>query len=170
MFFWFLALSFVLVAAVFDSPALDYRVVMLGSVLPVVELVAGGPWALHTLLAPLVVLAVVMLATRGRRLARRRWLGLPIGLFLYLVLDGAWLRTDLFWWPAFGARVGGGDLPEFKPLAALIALELVGLAAGGWAVNRYGLADRERFRLFCARGRLDRTQMGANRPRGPRRR
>ena len=165
MFFWFLALSFVLVALVFDSPALDYRMVMLGSVLPMVELLAGGPWALHTLLAPLAVLVVVMLVTRGRRLARRRWLGLPIGLFLYLVLDGAWLRTELFWWPVFGARVDGGDLPDFKPLAALVALELIGLAVGAWAVRRYGLANRERLRLFCTQGRLDRSQMGGARPR-----
>jgi hypothetical protein len=165
VFFWFLALSFVLVALVFDSPALDYRMVMLGSVLPIVELLAGGPWALHTLLAPLAVLLVVMLATQGRRLARRRWLGLPIGLFLYLVLDGAWLRTELFWWPVLGARVDSADLPEFKPLAALVALELIGLAVGAWGVRRYGLSDRERLRLFCTQGRLDRIQMGGTRPR-----
>lgn len=165
MFFWFLALSFVLVALVFDSPALDYRMVMLGSVLPMVELLAGGPWALHTLLAPLAVLVVVMLVTRGRRLTRRRWLGLPIGLFLYLVLDGAWLRTELFWWPVFRVRVDSADLPEFKPWAALVALELIGLAVGAWAVRRYGLADRERLRLFCTQGRLDRSQMSSTRPR-----
>ena len=165
MFFWFLALSFVLVALVFDSPALDYRLVMLGSVLPVVELLAGGPWALHTLLAPMVVLVAVMAATRGRRLARRRWLGLPIGLLLYLVLDGAWLRTDLFWWPAFGAGVDSGDLPDFKPVATLVAMELIGLAVGAWAVRRFGLTDRARLRLFCTQGRLDRSQMGRDRPR-----
>ena len=169
MFFWFLALSFVLVALVFDSPVLDYRMVMLGSVLPVVELLVGGPWALHTLLAPLVVLVGVMLATRGRRLARRRWLGLPIGLLVYLVLDGAWLRTDLFWWPVFGG-VDSADLPEFKPVAALIALELIGLAVGAWAVRRYCLTDRQRLRLFCTQGRLDRALMGADRPKRPRRR
>ena len=165
MLFWFLALSFVLVALVFDSPALDYRMVMLGSVLPVAELLAGGPWALHTLLGPLAVLLAVMLATRGRRLARRRWLGLPIGLFLYLVLDGAWLRTVLFWWPAFGTGVDSGDLPEFKPAATLLALELVGLVVGAWAVRRYGLTDRKRLRLFCTQGRLDRSQMDRDRPR-----
>ena len=167
MFFWFLALSFVLVALVFDSPALDYRMVMLGSVLPMVELLAGGPWALHTLLAPLVMLVAVMLATQGRRLARRRWLGLPIGLFMYLVLDGSWLRTDLFWWPVFGAKVDSVDLPEFKPIAALIALELIGLAVAAWAVRRYGLTDRSKLRLFLTQGRLDRTQMGFRRPRQP---
>jgi len=169
VFFWFLALSFVLVALVFDSPALDYRTVMLGSVLPMAEQLADGPWALHTLLAPLVVLAAVMLVTRGRRLARRRWLGLPIGLLLYLVLDGAWLRTGLFWWPVFGVDAASGELPEFKPLATLITLELIGLAVAAWAVRRFGLADRERLRLLCTQGRLDRSQMGRGRPRRPQR-
>ncbi|WP_419917683.1 hypothetical protein [Candidatus Poriferisocius sp.] len=161
MFIWFLALSFVLVALVFDSPALDYRVVMLGSVLPLVELAAGGPWVLHTLLAPLLVLAAVMAVTRGHRLARRRWLGLPIGLFLYLVLDGAWLRTELFWWPARGVVVEAGELPELKPVAVLVALEVIGLVVGAWAVHRYGLADRKRWRLFLTQGRLDRARMGS---------
>ena len=165
MFFWFAALGFVLVALVFDSPALDYRLVMLGSVLPVVEVLAGGPWAMHTLLAPLVVMVAVMLVTRGRRLARRRWLGFPIGLFLYLVLEGSWLRADLFWWPLLGVSVDSADLPYFRPLGALIILELVGLAVGAWAVRRYGLADRERLRLFCTQGRLDRVQMGKTRRR-----
>ena len=165
MFFWFLALSFVLVALVFDSPALDYRMVMLGSVLPVIELLAGGPWALHTLLAPLVVLVMVMLVTAGRRLARRRWLGLPIGLFLYLVLDGAWLRTELFWWPVWGVGVVSSDLPDFKPAALLIALELIGVAVGAWAVRRFGLDDRKRLHLFCTQGQLDRSRMSRDRPR-----
>ena len=165
MFFWFLSLGFVLVALVFDSPALDYRMVMLGSVLPLAELLAGGPWALHTLLAPLVVLVAVMLATRGRRLSRRRWLGLPIGLLMYLVLDGAWLRTDLFWWPVFGAGVGASNIPEYKPLPALIALEVIGLAVGAWAVRRFGFADRQRLRLFCVQGRLDRSLISKDRPR-----
>lgn len=165
MFFWYLALSFVLVALVFDSPALDYRLVMLGAVLPVVELLAGGPWALHTLLAPLAVLLVVMLATRGRRLARRRWLGLPIGMISFLVLEGAWLRTELFWWPAWGTRVNSSNLPDFKPAAVLIALELIGLAVGAWAVRRYGLTERGRLRLLCTQGQLDRAVMGGPPPR-----
>lgn len=102
MFFWYLGLSWVAVWSVFRSPALDYRLVMAGAVLPVGELPVGtGP--LHTLLAPVVALLVVMLATQGKRLVRRRWLGLPIGMFVHLVLDGAVARPELFWWP-----LGGG--------------------------------------------------------------
>ena len=163
VFFWYLALSFALVALIFDSPKMDYRLVMLGSVLPLIEMLAGGPWALHTLLGPLVVLVVVMLVTVGRRLARRRWLGLPIGLLLHLVLAGAWRQVELFWWPFYGATVDSADLPEWRSLAALVGLELVGLAVAAWAVWRYGLTDRGRLRLLVTQGHLDRGQMASTR-------
>jgi hypothetical protein len=89
---WFAVMSVVLTWLVFQSPALDYRMVALGAVLPVLEIPFGaGP--LHSLLAPTVVLALVMLATRGRRLVRRQWLGLPIGMYLHLVLDLSWARS-----------------------------------------------------------------------------
>ncbi len=69
MFFWYLGLSWVAVWAVFRSPALDYRLVMAGAVLPVIELPFGtGP--LHTLLAPVIVLTAVMVATQGKRLVK----------------------------------------------------------------------------------------------------
>ncbi|MCY4258288.1 MAG: hypothetical protein OXE04_08440 [bacterium] len=157
MFLWFVALSFVLVAMVFNSPALDYRFVIAGAVLPTVELLADGPYVLHTLLAPFVVLTVVMLATRGHRLIRRRWLGFPIGLFMYLVLDGAWLRTELFWWPAWGLQVGSANLPQVKPLVTLIAMEVAGLIAALWAVRRYSLNQRQHLSQFAKTGRLPRT-------------
>ena len=49
MFLWFAGLSLVLVTIVFSSPALDYRMVMLGSVLPLLDGVTGGAWVLHTM-------------------------------------------------------------------------------------------------------------------------
>ena len=163
MFFWFAAGSFALVVLIFDSPAIDYRLVMLGAVLPLIEMLAGGPWALHTLLGPLVVFTVVVVATRGRRLARRRWLGLPIGLLLYLVLNGAWGQVELFWWPVFGTTVESADLPEWRSLAALVGLEVIGLVVAAWAVWRYGLTDRGRLRLLATQGHLDRDQMASKR-------
>src|SRR5205085_1917279 len=65
----------------------------------------GGARLLHTLLFSASLLVLVMLATRRHRRARRRWLALPIGTFLHLVLDGMWTRTHTFWWPFFGARL-----------------------------------------------------------------
>ena len=43
MFFWFLGLSFAVVALVFSSPALDYRLVISAAAVPVVEGAVGGP-------------------------------------------------------------------------------------------------------------------------------
>ena len=78
MLIWFAVMSVVLTFLVFQSPAIDYRLVALGSLVPLAE-VPFGAGALHSLLAPTVVLAIVMLLTRNRRLVRRQWLGLPIG-------------------------------------------------------------------------------------------
>ena len=59
MFFWFAGLSFIIVATVFASPAIDYRLVILGSVLPVTEMLFGGPWILHSLVAPVVAMGIL---------------------------------------------------------------------------------------------------------------
>jgi hypothetical protein len=55
MFLWFAGVSLVFVWAVFKSPALDYRLVMLGAVLPLGEVALGGPRLLHTLVFVAVV-------------------------------------------------------------------------------------------------------------------
>src|SRR5690606_33158628 len=99
VFFWFAAAAFTIVVLVFSSPAIDYRLVALGAVLPVGEAAFGGPFVLHTLVGSVALLTIVVLATRGRRLVARQLIGLPIGTFLHLVLDGTWARTELFWWP-----------------------------------------------------------------------
>ena len=57
MFVWFAAASFLLVVLVFSSPALDYRLVMLGAVAPVGddllagEVGTGTPWRVRTRLS-----------------------------------------------------------------------------------------------------------------------
>ncbi|MFV2038632.1 MAG: hypothetical protein ACC660_00135 [Acidimicrobiales bacterium] len=159
MLFWFAGLSFVFVAWIFASPAIDYRLVMFGSVLPVVEMVAKGPWVLHSLLAPVCVMVLVMLLFRGNRLAQRKWLGVPIGMFMYLVLDGAWARTTLFWWPLFGSP-DAGDIPTWEPVPVLILMEIVGVSALLWAVRRYELNEAEARHKFLRDGRLSRAAMG----------
>lgn len=159
MLLWFAGLSFVLVAWIFASPAIDYRLVMAGAVVPVIEMVLGGPWVLHTLLAPVVVMTAVMLIFRGRRLVQRRWLGIAIGLFLYLVLDGAWARTTLFWWPLFGLEADPGDIPTWESVPTLVVMELVGALALLWAVKRYRLDRDPERKLFLTQGRLSRTVM-----------
>lgn len=157
---WFVGMSFVLVAVVFNSPMIDFRLVMLGSVVPVVEMLTGGPWVLHTLAAPVVVMFAVMVLARGRRLRQRRWLGLPIGMFTYLVLDRAWTRTTLFWWPGFGWSAAPEDLPTWESPAVLVLLEVLGAVALVWAWRRYRLGDAQHRQRFLREGRLSREVMG----------
>jgi len=154
MFLWFVGGSILLVLLVFQSPAIDYRMVAVGSVLPVGELVFGGPRLLHTLLGAVAVLGIVMAATRHRRLLRRRLLGIPIGLFLHLVLDGVWTRASLFWWPFLGASFEG-ELPEVARGSWTLGLELAGVAMLVFLWRACGLADPQRRKRFWRTGQLD---------------
>ena len=157
MVIWFVVLAPVLVAEVFRSPMMDYRLVAVGAALPLVEVVIGAN-VLHTLLGAAVILMLVMLTTQRRRLARRRWLGIPIGIFIHLVLDGSWTRTELFWWPVFGFDFGPTTLPEFdRPLAIVLLLELLGVVAAVWAYRRYDLADPAKRARLVKTGQLDRS-------------
>lgn len=160
MLIWFSVLSVVITWAVFQSPALDYRLVALGAVLPVVEAPFGaGP--LHSLLAPTLILAVVMLATQRRRLVRRRWLGLPIGMYMHLVLNFAFTRTATFWWPFLGTSFSPGRAPELSRGWWSLLMELCGIAVGVWAYRRFGLQDADRRSQFLRTGQLSRSVMGA---------
>jgi membrane-bound metal-dependent hydrolase YbcI (DUF457 family) len=138
---------------VFRDPAVDHRLVVAGALLPdAVDLLAGHPAYAHTLLAPVTVLAVVMVATRGRRAARRRLLALPIGLLLHLVLDGTWTRSEVLWWPFLGATFPDARL--WPSLLLALAEELAGAGALWWFVRRFRLTDPEPRRAFLRSGRL----------------
>ena len=158
MILWFAGMSFLAVWLVFKDPAIDHRLVMAGALLPeAVDAVAGGPWVAHSLLGSVVLLTAVMLATRGRRLLRRRLLALPIGAFLHLVLDGAWTDTETFWWPVLGADFGGGRLPSLeRGIGVTLLLEALGLVVLVWAYRRFRLDEPERRRRFVTSGRLSR--------------
>jgi membrane-bound metal-dependent hydrolase YbcI (DUF457 family) len=131
--------------------------VMAGSVLALLDGVTGGPWILHTLVGSVVALAVVMVATRRRRLVRRRWLGLPIGMFVHLLLDGVWTNQHLFWWPFFGSSFGADSLPELSRFPLVVVMELVGAAGLAFGWSRCGLAHPDVRRRFLRTGQLDRS-------------
>ncbi|MFV0257044.1 MAG: hypothetical protein ACK5PP_01155 [Acidimicrobiales bacterium] len=157
MLLWYAIVAPVLVAEIFRSPMLDYRLVALGAVLPLGEVVYGQPLLLHTLLGPVLALGLVMGLTMRRRLLRRRWLGIPIGMFMHLVLDGSWTDRISFWWPAFGFSLTGVPLPEQRMSTALgIVLELAALAIGWWAWRRYELGDPANRQLLLRTGHLAR--------------
>ena len=85
MLLWFVAAAVGAVLFVFDSPAVDYRFVAAGGVLPLLEAITGRPYILHTLLGSVALMTLVMAVTVGRRILRRRLLGIPIGTFVFLV-------------------------------------------------------------------------------------
>lgn len=157
MLVWYVATALAGVWAVFDSPALDYRFVMVGALLPVGEVVLGQPGPLHSLVTAVAVLALVMVATQGRRLLRRRLLGIPIGLFAHLVFSGIWADTDAFWWPLTGLALSDAEPPELARGGWSVLLELAGIALGLWWIRRVGLDDRAARDEFRRTGRLPRA-------------
>lgn len=158
MFLWFAILAPVAVAQVFKSPMVDYRLVSLGAVLPLAEVFFGGPRWLHTLLFSVGAMALVMALTVNRRLARRRLLGVPIGLMVHQVLDGSWTEKNLFWWPAFGSEFEISGLPAWtRSLALGLLLEIIAVVAGFWAFSRYELDQPANQKLLLEQGQLARS-------------
>ncbi len=106
MLLWFAGLSILVVANVFRSTGLDYRFVALGALLPLLVDVPVGHRAVgHALIFPVGLFVAVMLVTTGRpRLLRRRLLCVPIGVFVGLVLSGAFTQDHVF----LAARLVGG--------------------------------------------------------------
>lgn len=164
MLLWFAGCSLVLVWQTFRDPAIDYRLVLAGALLPdAVDVFLGGPRYLHTLAFAVVALTAVMAGTRGRRGVRRRLLAVPIGLFLHLVLDAMWARTEVFWWPAFGLALPGDELPSLgRPAGVVVAQEVAGAVALAWWWGRFRLSEPERRRRFLGTGRLSRDLAGGS--------
>ncbi len=157
MILWPAGTAVAMVWLVFRDPAFDYRLVVLGAVLPdLVDGPLGGARVLHTLAAAVVVLVAVMLATRNRRRARRHWLALPIGMFGHLLADGMWARTETFWWPAFGWDLRGALPAVDHGVAVLVLEELVGAALLVWAWRRFRLNDPAVRRRLLRTGHLPR--------------
>jgi hypothetical protein len=153
---WFWGTSFLTVWVVFHDPSIDYRVLLLGSILPdLVDAPFGGAGVAHSVTISVVVLIVVMLATVGHRSRRRRWLALPIGMFLHLVFDGAFTDARVFWWPFSGATPGEQPLPSIDRGFLSVVFELIGLAILAWGWRRFRLADPRRRQLLRRTGHLD---------------
>jgi hypothetical protein len=156
MLLWFVGPSVLIVWAVFGSPAADYRLVALGSVIPLLELPMGEPRVLHSVAGAVVVLVAVMVGARGRRLVQRQLLGIPIGMLLHLALDGVWTDDHAFWWPFLGSDWSTADLPELGRGGWSVVLEVAGLAACWWGYRRFRLDEPERRAELLRTGRLGR--------------
>ncbi len=153
MLLWYTALSILIVATVFRSSGLDYRVIALGSMLPLlVDLPIGHRSVGHSLLFAVALLAVIMTLTAGRsRLLRRRLLCLPIGVFVGLVLSGAFTQDPVFLWPFLGPA---GDYSLLPVWWVVVLEELVGLLGWWWIVGQYDLYVPRVRQEFLRTGRL----------------
>ncbi len=157
MLLWYAGVSVLLVANVFRSSGIDYRIVAAGALLPlVVDAPFGHRAYAHTLLFAVAVLVIVMIAGIGRsRLVQRRLLCLPIGVFCGLVLSGAWAGGDAFWWPLLGVDIGSEPLlPEWW---IVVLEELAGLVACWWVVGQFDLYLPGPRQEFVRTGRLRET-------------
>jgi hypothetical protein len=155
VFFWYVGTAVVTIWFVFRDPAFDYRLLIVGSVLPaVVDAFFGGARVLHGVTFSVVLLTVVMLATPARTPTRRMLLGLPLGTLLHLVFTGAWTNSTVFWWPLLG--MGFDDAPH--PVSERgwwgVPLELIGLGLCWWVVQRAELRSPERRAWFRRTGQL----------------
>ena len=154
VFFWFVGPSIVGVYEIFRSRGLDYRLIALGALAPLLlDLPRGHMGPGHSIVVAVAVLTLVVLGTIGRpRLARRRLVCLPIGWFCGLVLSGAFLHDAVFLWPLLGTDPGMvGLLP---PLTLLVLAEAAGFAMCTWSSGRFGLNHADRRRAFVRDGRL----------------
>jgi hypothetical protein len=156
VFLWFAAPTVVAVFAVFRDPSLDYRLVALGALVPDV---VDGTFArriawLHSVVVIVSLLGLVMVISIGRRTWRKRMIALSIGLFGHLILDGAWLNADAFWWPFTPLSTKRIPLLD-RPVGMLVVQELVGLALASYFVRRCKLSVPARCRLFLRTGTVD---------------
>jgi len=154
VFVWFIATACLSVWLVFRDDRFDYRFLILGVFLPdIVDVFTGGSWIMHTLLASVVAMIVIMLSTRNKRPLRRRLLAIPIGMFLHLVFDGAFTSTEVFWWP-----FTGGSFDEQLPVAQRwglnIVLEAIGIIGIAWMWRHFNLSDARARREFIQTGNL----------------
>lgn len=155
MFFWFIGTAIMTVGLVFRDPRFDYRLLIVGAVLPIGDGLFGGARWMHSLTVSVVLLVVLMLATSGRKPIRKMLLGLPIGVILHLVFDGAWNNTEGFWWPFFGFGFEDAPLPVADRGGWGLLLEVVGVSLCVWLWRHNGLGTSARRRRFLHDGQLD---------------
>lgn len=151
MLFWHLGATTFLFRWIFRDPGVDLRWLGLGAILPnLVDLplavATGFPddasrLVAHTLAFPVVLMVVVLAATRrGRR--RTKLMAATVGVFFHLLLDRMWALPDTLLWPFLGRAFSTMGVSSIGDVFAVadwwtLAGEVVGLAylalVWGWA-------------------------------------
>ena len=88
-------------------------------------------------------------------------LGIPIGWFLHVFLDGRWASPEGFWWPFLGLDFPETGSPGFGALVAdqltdpfTLVAEAAGLAYLVVVARRAGLGDRAKRKDFLGAGTI----------------
>ena len=145
MFFWHVGGALFIARWIFRDPKMDLRVLALGAVLPdlidkpIGSLIFHGYFRTgriygHTLLFAVLLLTGVMALTRRGTVTRRRWMALPIGVFIHLLLDIP-IENVTFWWPFLGF-----DFPPFEQGALSDLMRYLSRSPGVLIQEALGLA------------------------------
>jgi len=155
VFFWYIGPSIIGMFEIFRSRGLDYRLIALGALAPLmVDAPLGHFGPGHSIVVAVAVLTVVLVGTIGRtRILRRHLVCLPIGWFCGLVLSGAFLHDQSFLWPLLGPIDHHVGL--IPPPTLLVLSEAAGFAIGAWSVGRFGLGSAAPRTDFWRTGRLN---------------
>ena len=186
MLFWHLGMTAAIVFVTLGRRRIDYRVVLLGAVLPDLldkpvgrvffqDIFESSRIFGHTLAFVLLSMLFVQLFLRGN--TARRWFVLPIAVLIHLALDAMWDQPVTLFWPLFGTEfpkdpVGNYWLevllrPFEHPLEAV--KEVAGLVVLAYLARAFDLFRRERLRAFIRTGALrERGDRGAARSANPR--
>ena len=155
MILWHLGGTLAIVRYVFRDPAMDLRWVLVGSVLPdLMDKPIGSVFFNdqlethrllgHALVFPVLALFAVLGLTRRGTAIRKGLIGVVIGVFVHLILDGAWIDPEAFLWPFFGLDFPPVADSSIGPLLSRMlsdplvwAGEAVGLAYLAYLWRRY---------------------------------
>ncbi len=155
MLLWFVATAIMAVWYVFRDPRFEYRLLIVGVLIPdVVDIALGGTKALHSVVAPVATMTAVVVASTGRKSWRKAALAVPIGMFLHLVFDGAFSNAKAFWWPVGGLNFTDQRVPSLERGWLNVVLELLGAAGLWWIWRTFALRRATRRRLFLRHGEL----------------
>jgi hypothetical protein len=155
MILWSIGTAVLSIWFIFGDPRFDYRFLIIGAVAPLgIDVWSGGAWVMHSIIMSVVLMAVVMFGTIGKRSLRRSLLGLPLGTFLYLVFSGAWADGSVFWWPFGGWSPEWGALPMMERGWWNLPLEIAGAVMLLWIARITELARPSQRREFLQTGQL----------------
>ena len=144
MFLWHIGMTVLIARYVFRDAAMDLRWLALGSILPdvidkpIASILLNDTFHTHriyghSLLFLAVGMVVALLVTRRGATSRKAAFAAVLGLFVHLVLDGAWTSPDAFLWPLFGwsfPAMSGSDFPTLVHTMITDPLVWAGEVAG----------------------------------------